>query len=82
MKVNKKSYAKELFNDIYITEYEATLDEGWTIDNDSYEAMHFLELSDEHKKVYAMLHARQYAFEIMEMEEEEYNRYYDNVFED
>jgi len=82
MKMNKKSYSKELFEEIYITEYEATLDEGWTIDNNSWEVSHFLELSDEHKKVYAMLHARQYAFEIMEMEEEEYNRCYDNVFED
>ena len=81
MKMKEKSYAKELFNDIYIIEYDATLDEDWTIDNDSWEVAHFLELSDEHKKVYAMLHAREYAFKIMEMEEEEYNRCYDNIFE-
>lgn len=81
MKMNEKSYAKKLFNDIYITEYELTLDEDWTIDNDNWEAVHFLELSDEHKKVYAMLHARDYAFKIMKMEEEEYDYYYDNVFE-
>ena len=82
MKMKEKSYGKELFEEIYMTEYECTLDEGWTIANDSYEVMHFLELSDEYKKVYAMLHARDYAYEIMEMEEEEYNRYYDNAFED
>lgn len=81
MKMKEKSYAKELFNDIYITEYEATLDEDWTIDNDNWEAIHFLELSDEHKKVYAMLHSRDWAYEVLEMEEEKYNRYYDNIFE-
>lgn len=40
------------------------MDGGWTIDNMDYEAKIFDELSEESKKVYGMLHAREYAEEI------------------
>lgn len=76
MKVKQLNNAKELYKNLFEIEYDSTIEEDWTIDNDSLEAELFLELSDEGKKVYAMSHAKQWASTVMDMEEEEYRSFY------
>lgn len=74
--VKQFNNAKELYKNLFIIEYDSTIEEDWTIDNDSLEAELFLELSDEGKKVYAMSHAKQWANTVIDMEEEEYRSLY------
>ena len=78
MKTKQFNKAKELYEIIFAIEFDSTIEEDWTIDNDSLEAELFLELSDEGKKVYAMSHAKQWASTVMDMEEEEYRSLYGN----
>ncbi|WJJ56817.1 hypothetical protein vBSAP01_026 [Staphylococcus phage vB_SAP01] len=78
MKTKQFNKAKELYEIIFAIEFDSTIEEDWTIDNESLESKLFLELSDEGKKVYAMSHAKQWANIVMDMEEEEYRRYYGN----
>ncbi|BBC69463.1 hypothetical protein GH15_013 [Staphylococcus phage phiSA039] len=78
MKINQLNNAKQLYETLFAIEFDSTIEEDWTIDNDSLEAKLFLELSDEGKKVYAMSHAKQWANIVMDMEEEEYRSYYGN----
>lgn len=81
MKIFEKEYAVRLFEELYITEYEATLDEGWTVDNESLEANLYLGLSEEGKKVYAMNHAKQYAQEVMQWHESKFFDWYGDQFD-
>lgn len=76
MKTKQLKNAKELYKNLFEIEYDSTIEEDWTIDNDSLEAELFLELSDEGKKVYAMSHAKLWASTVMDMEEEEYRSFY------
>lgn len=78
MKTNQLNKAKELYEIIFAIEFDSTIEEDWTIDNESLEAKLFLELSDEGKKVYAISHAKQWANTVLDMEEEEYRRHYGN----
>lgn len=78
MKTKQFNNAKELYENIFAIEFDSTIEEDWTIDNESLEAKLFLELSDEGKKVYAISHAKQWANIVMDMEEEEYRRHYGN----
>ncbi|BEU75604.1 hypothetical protein SNIID_2040 [Staphylococcus phage phiSNIID] len=78
MKTRQLNNAKELYEILFAIEFDSTIEEDWTIDNDSLEAELFLGLSEEGKKVYAMAHAKQWASKVMDMEEEEYRSYYGN----
>lgn len=78
MKTKQFNNAKELYENIFAIEFDSTIEEDWTIDNESLEAKLFLELSDEGKKVYAISHAKQWANIVMDMEEEEFRRNYGN----
>lgn len=78
MKVKQFNNAKKLYENLFIIEYDSTIEEDWTIDNESLEAELFLGLSDEGKKVYAMSHAKQWANTVMDMEEKEYRSLYGN----
>ena len=78
MKTKQLNNAKKLYEIIFAIEFDSTIEEDWTIDNESLEAELFLGLSDEGKKVYAMSQAKQWANIVMDMEEEEYRSYYGN----
>ncbi|UQJ95911.1 hypothetical protein KMSP1_82 [Staphylococcus phage KMSP1] len=78
MKTKQLNNAKELYDNLFAIEYDSTIEEDWTIDNESLEAELFLGLSDEGKKVYAMSHAKQWANTVMDMEEEEFRSFYGN----
>lgn len=78
MKTKQLNNAKKLYEIIFAIEFDSTIEEDWTIDNESLEAELFLGLSDEGKKVYAMSHAKQWANIVMDMEEEEYRSLYGN----
>ncbi|ARM69296.1 hypothetical protein vBSauClo6_155 [Staphylococcus phage vB_Sau_Clo6] len=78
MKTKQLNNAKKLYDNLFAIEYDSTIEEDWTIDNESLEAELFLGLSDEGKKVYAMSQAKQWANTVMDMEEGEYRRLYGN----
>ena len=78
MKTKQLNNAKKLYEIIFAIEFDSTIEEDWTIDNESLDAELFLGLSDEGKKVYAMSHAKQWANIVMDMEEEEYRSLYGN----
>lgn len=72
MLVKETANAKEVYENIFEQEFDCTLNEGWTVDNNTLQAELYLELSEEGKKLYAMQHAEQYADNLMLMEAEEF----------
>ena len=82
MKMNQVKGIKEAYELVYETEYYATMDEGWTIDNDSLEAKLFLELSEEGKQLYAMQHAKEFATEMLGWTTEKFESMYGDLYDE
>ncbi|AGB62657.1 hypothetical protein [Bacillus phage phiAGATE] len=75
-----QSDLKELLEEIYEVEFESTLDEGWTVNNNTLEAKTFLSLSEEGKILYAMNHASAYIEKVKHWTKEEFYQHYGSRF--
>lgn len=76
----QKGVYNTLYEELYASEYEAILDEGWLHNNDSKEACVYALMTDAHKELYAHYHATWYVNKVMQWSLEEFEAYFEDQF--
>ena len=76
-----KNYSK-LLNEITSTEFFNIMDEDWTYDNDSFEASMFKNFSNEQKEVYALVQAKQFAIDSMNLSDADFHNLFGDMFDE
>lgn len=82
MKMKNHKNIKQVYDAIYDTEYFSTLDEDWTIENNSDEAKAFLKMNDTEKEHYAHKHAKKYCDTMLEWDIEFFEQMYGSEYSD